>query len=101
MEPVAAVPAPVAPGGARRQRKLRNYLLNAPMQLRFASYLIGVGVALSLGLGFMLFRAYSETSRVIALTDPDTSDGIALASSRPSWPAAPRITICTAAEYRS
>jgi HAMP domain-containing protein len=79
MEPVAAVPAPVAPGGGRRQRRLRNYLLNAPMQLRFASYLIGVGVALSLGLGFLLFRAYSETSRVIALSDPDTSDGIALA----------------------
>jgi hypothetical protein len=66
------------PGG-RRQRKLRNYLLNAPLQLRLASYLIGVGVALSLGLGFLLFRAYGETSRVIALSDPDQGDSIALA----------------------
>jgi hypothetical protein len=78
MEPVAAVSAPAAADG-RRRRKLRNYLLNAPLQLRLASYLIGVGVALSLGLGFLLWRAYQETSRVIALTDPDAGDSIALA----------------------
>ncbi|MCA1826431.1 MAG: hypothetical protein ABR567_12700 [Myxococcales bacterium] len=77
MEPVAAAPAPFADG--RGRRKLRNYLLNAPLQLRLASYLIGVGVALSLGLGFLLFRAYQETSRVIALSDPDAGDSIALA----------------------
>ena len=78
MEPVVAAPAPVAAGG-RRKRKLRNFLLDAPLQLRIASYLIAVGVALSLGLGFLLFRAYAETSRVIALTDPDSGDSIALA----------------------
>jgi HAMP domain-containing protein len=76
MEPVAAMPAPA---GGRSRRKLRNYLLNAPLQLRLASYLIGVGVVLSLGLGFLLFRAYQETSRVIALSDPDAGDTIALA----------------------
>src|SRR5438046_7107722 len=81
MESVTA-PAPPArasgPSG-RAQRRLRNYLLHAPLQLRLASYLIGVGVALSLGLGFLLWRAYQETSRVIALSDPDAGDSIALA----------------------
>ena len=51
--------------------------MNAPLQLRLASYLIGVGVVLSLGLGFLLFRAYQATSRVIALSDPDADDTIA------------------------
>src|SRR5438270_13762061 len=81
MEPVAASGSvPLADG--RRQRRLRNYLLDAKLQLRLASYLIGVGVALSLGLGWLLWRAYRETSRVIALTDPDAGDsiGVALAS---------------------
>lgn len=63
----------------RKKRRLRNYLLNTSLQLRLASYLLGVGVALSLGLGWMLWRAYRETSRVIALSDPDTGDSIGLA----------------------
>jgi hypothetical protein len=84
MEPVATPgPAPAArvvgPAHGRSRRRLRNYLLNAPLQLRLASYLIGVGVALSLGLGFLLWRAYQETSKVIALSDPDAGDSIALA----------------------
>jgi hypothetical protein len=81
MEPLTAPgPAPAARAAdGRRKRRLRNYLLNAPLQLRMASYLIGVGVALSLGLGFLLWRAYQETSRVIALSDPDSGDSIALA----------------------
>src|SRR2546421_2393310 len=79
MESVTA-PAPVTgPAGGRRQRRLRNYLLNAKLQLRLASYLLGVGVALSLGLGWLLWRAYRETSRVIALSDPDAGDSIGLA----------------------
>src|SRR3954465_7719792 len=76
MEPVAgSIPVP----DGRRKRKLRNYLLDAKLQLRLASYLIGVGVALSLGLGWLLWRAYRETSRVIALSDPDSGDSIGLA----------------------
>src|SRR4051794_30197514 len=84
MEPLAAhrpgsVPrAAAAPAGSSK-RRLRNFLLDAPLQLRLASYLLGVGVALSFGLGLLLFRAYRETSRVIALSDPDSGDSIALA----------------------
>jgi len=83
MEPAAAsaqVPARAdGPAEGRGRRRLRNYLLNAPLQLRLASYLLAAGVALSLGLGFLLWRAYQETSRVIALSDPDAGDSIALA----------------------
>ncbi len=81
MEPVAATgPAPaLGPADGRRKRRLRNYFLDAKLQLRLASYLIGVGVALSLGLGWLLWRAYRETSRVIALSDPDAGDSIGLA----------------------
>ena len=79
MEPIAA-PAPgVAARAGREQRRLRNFLLDAPLQLRLASYLLTVGVGLSLGLGFLLFRAYDETSRVIALGDPEAGDSIARA----------------------
>ncbi|HUJ25844.1 MAG TPA: hypothetical protein VLW85_07495 [Myxococcales bacterium] len=63
----------------RHKRRLRNFLLDAKLQLRLASYLLGVGVLLSLGLGWLLWRAYRETSRVIALSDPDAGDSIGLA----------------------
>lgn len=75
MQPAMAIPAT----DGRRKRRLRNYLLDAKLQLRLASYLIGVGVALSLGLGWLLWRAYRETSRVIALSDPDSGDSIGTA----------------------
>src|SRR5260221_13390112 len=78
MEPAATPGSFPIPDG-RRKRRLRNYFLDAKLQLRLASYLIGVGVALSLGLGWLLWRAYRETSRVIALSDPDAGDSIGLA----------------------
>src|SRR5205085_10731116 len=78
MEPAMATPGSV-PADGRRQRRLRNYFLNAKLQLRLASYLLGVGVALSLGLGWLVWRAYRETSRVIALSDPDAGDSIGMA----------------------
>jgi HAMP domain-containing protein len=83
MEPVAATAAASQGDSSRAdgrpRRRLRNYLLDAPLQLRLASYLLAVGVVLSLGLGFLLWRAYQETSRVVALSDADGGDSIALA----------------------
>jgi hypothetical protein len=88
MEPAAArasapeSPAAPPPGeGARRapKRRLRNYLLDTGLQLRLASYLLGVAVLLSVGLGWLLWSAYRETSRVIALGDPEVGDSIAAA----------------------
>jgi HAMP domain-containing protein len=61
---------------------VRNYLLDTGLQLRLASYLVAVATALSLGLGVLLWQAYRETSRVIALGAPDGGESIgqALAS---------------------
>ena len=64
---------------ARPRRKVKNYLLDTGLQLRLASYLLAVAVALSLGLGALLWSAYRETSRVIALGEPDVGDSIAQA----------------------
>jgi hypothetical protein len=61
------------------KRYVRNYLLDTGLQLRLASYLLAVAVALSLGLGALLWSAYRETSRVIALGEPDVGDSIAQA----------------------
>jgi hypothetical protein len=80
-------PAP-APGGmaagpqdasGRRHRRVRNYLVDTSLQLKLASYLVAVALLLCAGLGWLLFEAYQETSRVIALGDPDTGESIALA----------------------
>lgn len=76
----AAVPGPpVEDRSGRSHRKVRNYLLDAPLQLKLASYLLAVALLLSAGLGWLLWQAYRETSRVIALGDPDAGASIALA----------------------
>src|SRR5512143_2294062 len=99
MEPAAARPegqAPTTPDGSpapaatdaqgRPKRYVRNYLLDTGLQLRLSSYLLAVAVALSLGLGWLLWSAYRETSRVIALGDPDVGDSIAKAlASEDRW----------------
>ncbi len=75
-EPARALP------GRTPKRHVRNYLLDTSLQLRLASYLLAAATALSLGLGALLWRAYRETSRVIALGDPDVGDSIAQALAR-------------------
>jgi hypothetical protein len=75
-----------AGGGHSAKRRVRNYLLDTGLQLRLASYLVGVATALSLALGWMLWQAYRETSRVIALGDPDAGESIAQAlASEDRW----------------
>ena len=77
--PGAAPPASAEAAGGRTKRRARNYLLDTGLQLRLASYLVAVATALSLGLGWLLWQAYRETSRVIALGDPDGGESIAQA----------------------
>lgn len=70
-------PAPTPePGKARRQ--VRNYLLDSHLQLRLASYLLAAATLLSVGLGWLLWNAYRETSQVLELADPGV--GAALGS---------------------
>lgn len=83
MEPAAAIPptgpAASAPPGVvpPPRRHVRNFLLDTGLQLRLASYLIAVALALSLGLGWLIWRAYRETSQVVALADPEVGGTIA------------------------
>jgi nitrogen fixation/metabolism regulation signal transduction histidine kinase len=42
--------------GGRRQRKLRNFLLDSHFQLKYTSYLVMIALALSLSLGAVLWR---------------------------------------------
>ncbi len=87
MEPAAATRSPETPanppaeGADHRfpKRKLRNYLLDTGLQLKLASYLLAVATLLSVGLGWLLWSAYRETSRVVALGDPELGDSIAAA----------------------
>jgi hypothetical protein len=66
------VSAPAGPGeSGRGQRRLRNFLVDGPLQLRLAAYLVAVAVILSVGLGWLLWDAWRETSQVIALGTPD------------------------------
>ncbi|HET8542783.1 MAG TPA: hypothetical protein VFL83_23115 [Anaeromyxobacter sp.] len=98
MEPAVASPTGSAPAtppagppaatgtSAHPKRYVRNYLLDTGLQLRLASYLLAVAVALSTGLGWLLWSAYRETSRVIALGEPDVGDSIAKAlASEDRW----------------
>jgi hypothetical protein len=77
--PAAAPPAEAEGAGRAPRRRVRNYLLDTSLQLRLASYLVAAATALSIGLGWLLWRAYRETSRVIALGDPDAGASIAQA----------------------
>jgi HAMP domain-containing protein len=67
-------PEPVA----KARRHVRNYLLDSRLQLRLASYLLAAATLLSIGLGWLLWSAYRETSQVLELADP--SVGAALGS---------------------
>jgi nitrogen fixation/metabolism regulation signal transduction histidine kinase len=48
--------ATLAQRGGRRQRKLRNFLLDSHFQLKYTSYLVLIALALSISLGAVLWR---------------------------------------------
>lgn len=52
----------------RYKRRLRNYLLDAGLQLRYTAAIVVVATFLTAGLGYMIYQATRDTSRIIALT---------------------------------
>ncbi len=78
MEPSANIEA-AAPPPTVYKRRVRNYLIDTKLQLRFASWLLAVAAAISMVLGWVLWRSYAETSRVVALADPDVAEALAAA----------------------
>lgn len=68
---------PQAHAGAPPKRKLRNYLLDRPFQLKYTGMVVAVAGLLSLVLGTLEYRASKETSDVIlaqSLADPMYSE---------------------------
>lgn len=79
MQPGAQTAAspPQSQAGAPPKRKLRNYLLDRPFQLKYTGMVIAVATLLSLVLGTLEYRASKETSDVIlaqSLADPMYSE---------------------------
>jgi hypothetical protein len=55
--------APAAPAEqktGRHQRSIKNYLLDAPFQLKYTGYLVGVALVISIVLGIFLWRTSNK-----------------------------------------
>ena len=52
----------------RYKRRLRNYLLDVGLQLRYTAAIVVVAIFLTAGLGYMIYQATRDTSRIIDLT---------------------------------
>jgi hypothetical protein len=70
---------PPGAGASPPKRRLRNYLLDTGLQLELASHLLAAATILSVGLGSLLWSAYREASRIVALGDPEVGDVLAAA----------------------
>lgn len=51
-----------------RKRKLRNYLLDVGLQLRYTAFIIAVAVLLIGVLGYKVYQATQESSRIVMMT---------------------------------
>jgi hypothetical protein len=63
--------------GARHQRHLRNYLLNAGLQLRFTLIIVAISATLTGGLGYVVMSKAHEASRVVQVRAMDPTDEMA------------------------
>ena len=52
----------------RHQRKLRNYLLDAGLQVRYTAFIIAVAIFLTAVLGYKIYEATRDTSKAILMT---------------------------------
>lgn len=63
----------------RYKRRLRNYLLDAGLQLRYTGAIVFVAACLTAGLGYMIYQATLDTSRIISMTglvDPVSAEAL-------------------------
>jgi hypothetical protein len=52
----------------RHKRKLRNYLLDVGLQVRYTAFIIAVAIFLTAVLGYKIYEATRDTSKVIFMT---------------------------------
>jgi len=64
-----------------QKRRFRNYLIDSSIQLRLASYLVAVACVISVGMGWLLWSAYRESSRIMLL-DPRVDEQLAMLMAR-------------------
>ena len=69
--------AAAAPARPPYKRKVRNYLLDVGLQLRYTATIVIVAVFLTAGLGFKMYQATRDVSKVIlwtSLVDPSSAE---------------------------
>ena len=66
-----------APPTGRRQRRMKNYLLDAHFQLKYSAYLVGIAVLFGVCLGTLLWRT---SGAVIAQSAQTVAQGEAVVS---------------------
>lgn len=76
-QPTSASPPASSAVLVNPRRKLRNFMLDPGLQLRFGGYLVAVASGLSLALGWQVWRAYSEASKLVGLGDPRSDEVVA------------------------
>ena len=76
-QPTSASPPASSAARVNPRRKLRNFMLDPGLQLRFGGYLAAVASGLSLALGWQVWRAYSEASKLVGLGDPRSDEVVA------------------------
>src|SRR5688572_28109013 len=57
-----------AVGSPKYRRRMRNYLLDVGLQLRYTMTIVLVAVVLTTGLGYKMYEATRDTSKVIEMT---------------------------------
>jgi hypothetical protein len=58
-------------------RKLRNFLLDKRFQLKYTLAMVAISAIISVFLGYFLYQAHRESSRVSSLDDPDLDGALA------------------------
>jgi len=61
------------------KRKIRNFLLDKRFQLKYTLAVVLVSSVISIGLGYFLYKAHRESSRVASLDDPDLDGALSAA----------------------
>jgi hypothetical protein len=64
------------------QRSLRNFLVDASIQLRLAGQMAVVATAVGLGVGLLLWNAWQATERLLELGEAGAGDGAWMAITR-------------------
>lgn len=62
---------------AKPKRRMRNFLLDKRFQLKYTLAVVLFSSLISAGLGYFLYKAHRESSRVASLDDPDLDGALA------------------------